>query len=628
MAAENRVAGKARGWRAAAPWLALAALAVATAAVRWDGLGRQSLWLDEGVSVYFAGLGPGEIVAATFSKEPNPPLYYLALWAWLAGWGTSEAAVRGLSALAGVLCLFPTYALARSLAGPRAGLLAALAAAASPYLVWYSQEARAFALLAFLAATLLHLTWRTTVRPTRLALALWALAAILVLYTHLYGLFTVAACAAFLLCHPRSRSRAAALAVAATALAYLPWFVSLIAHNDPAQNWRAPVAAGELLARSLAAAVHYGVLAEPEALVVGGLFLGLALLGAASHRYAAGALLGLTALAPPAGGYLLSLLQPAFGERYIIAAAIPFYVAAALGVERLAPRLRGLPALAAVGLLALGWSGLQAFQTERYAKEDFRAAAALVAQAATAEDVVLFVADYARHPFAYYYDGPARLVGFAGDPQAPGPFLDPLLAGTRRLWLIESHAEWADPEHRVRQWLAERFPLATEAFPRAIHMRAFSVRYQVAAPPATARRVDARFGPLRLAAVELPPSTPAQDTLYHPPSAWLPVTLYWCADGKPETDYRLLLQLVDSRGVWGGLLPREGDLLSKVPTSRWRVGETLLQAVDVNLNPATPPGRYQLQLSLLRANGEPEAGYDEQGKPLPGPLLLGEVAVR
>src|SRR5205085_510379 len=71
---------------------------------------------------------------------------------WAKLFGTGESGLRALSALFGTLTVPVAYAIARDVASRKAGLIAAALVAASPWMIWYSQEARAYALVALLVA--------------------------------------------------------------------------------------------------------------------------------------------------------------------------------------------------------------------------------------------------------------------------------------------------------------------------------------------------------------------------------------------------------------------------------------------------------------------------------------------
>jgi mannosyltransferase len=119
------------------PWLTVLLVAILLLALglRFYRLGAQSLWNDEGTSVAVAGRDLGTI-AQDAANDIHPPLYYWLLSGWLRTFGSSEAAVRSLSALLGVALVALIYAVGRWTAGRWAGALAALLAAMNPFQVY------------------------------------------------------------------------------------------------------------------------------------------------------------------------------------------------------------------------------------------------------------------------------------------------------------------------------------------------------------------------------------------------------------------------------------------------------------------------------------------------------------
>ncbi len=132
-------------------WAFLTVLGLALA-LRFYRLDAQSLWADEGTSV---ALAPRSLIqiARDASHDIHPPLYYFLLHYWVQLFGTTEAAVRSLSAIVGTALVAATYALGRRLFNPRLGLTAAFIAALSPFQIYYSQETRMY-ILATLLGTL------------------------------------------------------------------------------------------------------------------------------------------------------------------------------------------------------------------------------------------------------------------------------------------------------------------------------------------------------------------------------------------------------------------------------------------------------------------------------------------
>jgi 4-amino-4-deoxy-L-arabinose transferase-like glycosyltransferase len=201
-------------------WLAL--VIVAGAALRFATLDVQSLWYDEAVTAQLLRMDLSGLLHAIGDSESTPPLYYVLGWLWAQLFGTGEAGLRSLPALLGTATIPVAWALGRRLGGDRAALVGAGLVALNPLLVWFSQEARAYALLALLAALAALLWLRALERPSAGRAALWSVVAALAVATHYYAIFLVAPQAVWLVLRAREpRARAAALAPLGIALAAL-----------------------------------------------------------------------------------------------------------------------------------------------------------------------------------------------------------------------------------------------------------------------------------------------------------------------------------------------------------------------------------------------------------------------
>jgi mannosyltransferase len=224
--------------------LGLTGLAFALRVVQLDG---QSLWRDEVDAIRFA-TQPLPALLAMFRKPgENGPLFFLGLRPWLAVAGQSEFALRFPSAWAGTLAVPLLYVLVRRLtAGFRravgrgqapatAALVGALLMATAPYLVWYGQEAKMYALLSALVPLTLLLALDVARRG-----GAWRWIVLYVLtglscYVHLLAVLAIPVQALWLLIlptgpHARARRRQALVYLAALVLPYLPlasWQVGL-----------------------------------------------------------------------------------------------------------------------------------------------------------------------------------------------------------------------------------------------------------------------------------------------------------------------------------------------------------------------------------------------------------------
>ena len=100
------------------------------------------------------------------------------MWFWARLVGDGDAALRSFSALAGLATVPVAHALARELGcRRRVALGAALLVAVNPMLVWYSQEARPYGLLALAGAVSLLAAARAARTGRRADLVRWGLAA-------------------------------------------------------------------------------------------------------------------------------------------------------------------------------------------------------------------------------------------------------------------------------------------------------------------------------------------------------------------------------------------------------------------------------------------------------------------
>jgi mannosyltransferase len=132
--------------------LLLLTLVVLFAAVtRLYHLDRESLWLDESTSYWWAKTSPTEIVTWA-AGDTHTPLYYLLLHYWMKISGDSDWAIRLLSAIFGISAIPVVFQIGKLLFSERFGLVAALFLTVSGFHIQYSQEARPYSLYFFLTS--------------------------------------------------------------------------------------------------------------------------------------------------------------------------------------------------------------------------------------------------------------------------------------------------------------------------------------------------------------------------------------------------------------------------------------------------------------------------------------------
>lgn len=357
-------------------WLPLVAIVALGALLRFAGLGAQSLWFDEAATWELTRLPFGEMLDALPDRESNPPVFYALEWLVTRALGDSEAALRALSATAGTLLIVVAWAIGRRVGGRRVALATAALIAVNPLLIWFSQEARNYELVALLSATSLLLFLRALDDDRPRVLAGWAAASALVLATHYFACFVLAPQLAWLLWrHPRRRAAAAAAAaVALTGLALLPL---LLAQRDNPYDVAVQSVAVRLAQVPKQFLLGYG---GPLGLLLG--LLGGALVAVAAWRLRGVArpvrdralllaAIGLCGIALPLLGAVVG--ADYLNARNLLPALVPLAAALAAGFAAAVPRPQPpgpalLAALCAISLVVVGAVALD----PQYQRDDWK----------------------------------------------------------------------------------------------------------------------------------------------------------------------------------------------------------------------------------------------------------------
>lgn len=463
--------------------IALVIITAIAAAVRFATLGAQGLDHDESVTATGV-LHPSlaGTISAVAQLERTPPLYYVLEWLWTQalGFGTEPANLRFLSALFGTLTVPVAFLAARELSSRRAGVMAAALVALNPFLVWYSQEARAYALLVLFVALGVYAFARALARPTRPRLALWALVSVLAIWTHYFAVFTVVAEAAWLLwtIRPRRRPLVAVGAVGILGGALLPLAMSQQGSN--ATEWFSQTS---LLTRAWQIPVHFLSTVKPEipspqawtpelqiaaATFAAAIMLVCAalLFTGAGRRERREALLALTLAAVSFGLPIAVAVAGAdfLDARNLIGSLLLFLIAAGIVFAGVRPGLAGTAAVAVTcalfaGLLVVSGSN-SVMQRPRYQGE-----AAAIGSSAVKRMVV--VPRTAEPPLSYYLgaqraEGVGRPVWvreielFSSRPTVDGPRAPFRLLSERSvrpdMWITTYEAPypvrvWLSPDH-------------------------------------------------------------------------------------------------------------------------------------------------------------------------------------
>jgi uncharacterized membrane protein len=194
-------------------------------------LGSESIWLDEGISIYRSHLPVIEIIKQLL-WDNHPPLYLSLLHFWVFVFGDSEIAVRSLSALFSFLALFTMYKVGSLVFDRHTGILSTLLLAISVFHLRYAQEARSYSLMAFLTLLSMYYFFRLLEREDLKASIVYIVSSLLLLFTHHHGIFVILAQNMFFFTSARSSKDTCCLnlkkwfIIQSTILVlYMPWIL-------------------------------------------------------------------------------------------------------------------------------------------------------------------------------------------------------------------------------------------------------------------------------------------------------------------------------------------------------------------------------------------------------------------
>jgi hypothetical protein len=400
--ADERAAGAGRRFPAWAPAAGVAAAVAVGIVARF--VQRSPLWLDEALSVNIARLPVSDLLEALW-HDGHPPLYYLLLHFWMEVVGESDAALRALSGIISVATLPLAWVAGRRLAGAAGARWAVVALALSPFAVRYGTETRMYALVMLLVLAGYLVLTDALERPTWGRLGGLTLISGLLLLSHYWAFYLVAAVGLVLVFRAwrRPADRASTvrvtIAVAAGGLLFLPWvggFLYQSAHTGT--PWGSPFRPTAILQTTL---IDMGGGAVTEASLYGGVLLVLALLGLFAVR-AAGSMVDLDMRTAPTVRWELAVVtlviaigtvvgyatNATFQGRYAATVVPLVLLAVAVGLAR----LPGAAALVAGGVfVAMSLFGI--VWVNYYQRTQSADVAAAVRDRAQPGDVVVYCPD-------------------------------------------------------------------------------------------------------------------------------------------------------------------------------------------------------------------------------------------
>jgi mannosyltransferase len=395
------------------------------AGLRFYRLGGNSLWVDEFATLRLATQSPAEILRMSSSVNFIPPLYFLLVHGALRVLGDSEFALRFLSAVAGTCTIPVIWLLTREITSSHStAYITAALLALNPLHLWYSQEARPYALmLLFGCAALLSLERAVRTNSLRYWI-IFTVCSALAFLTHTTGVMFALIAWIWVLWSPDRRQLVSPLVVASLAAGLLctPFAVAIVrALASTRGTFHSPprsLSGLEIPYNLLTYIGGYSFGPAPREIQNLG---GLPALRGHPFQGAVGAVALFTGLViswlnrrstmapfivllviPLAGILALSALSgKAYNVRYTLPGAVGFLGILGVAVHAIQLRRPRAVVLALFGGLSL-WADAQWFWVPRYWKEDSRAAAVWLRDRLPARATVAVAPSYDITPLAYY----------------------------------------------------------------------------------------------------------------------------------------------------------------------------------------------------------------------------------
>jgi mannosyltransferase len=607
--------------------------------LRFYSLGAQSLWNDEGTSVAMAQRDLITI-ARDAARDIHPPLYYWLLSGWTGLFGTSEVAVRALSAILGVALVAMTYVLGRLLAGRRGGLGAAFLAALNPFQVIYSQEARMYMLLAVLTAGAMLVLIRLVKQESMPALIALILLEGAGLYTHYsfvfvllvlnlaYGLWLVLTWGQE---RPVRRMLSWGLVQGGVLLLYLPWLPNAVRQVTTwptrgeatallpalADTWRW-LAFGPTIET---AQVIIPLLAAMLLAVFGAVSLGLNWMGRSAPQNGwNGGLLALWVGLPVLLIFVLGLYRETYLKFLLVSTpAVSLLLACGLsssppGTERdmaslghptirrlrfTAHLLRSVQYASLLLILMPSVFALRNYYVNPvYARDDYRSIAAYIEALEEPGDAVLLNAPGQQEVFDYYYQGDLPVYPLPErrplDPSATEAALVELAQPGGRVYAVLWATDESDPERFVEGWLDAHAYKALDSWAGNVRLVVYAM--PEFAPDVPDQIVNAHLqGPETDDEIVLQGYSLLDDRLAAGDIAQ--ITLFWQADRPPRQRYKVFIHVLDGDNHIVGQRDAEPGGGARL-TTLWQGGEVIADNYGVPIHPATPPGSYRVEVGM------------------------------
>jgi len=444
----------------------LFALIAATILCRAWNLGSESIYGDEGYSIYYSQQHLSELVPF-FLKDQNPPLHMVLLHFWMKLFGVSDVSAKAMSVFFSVLAAIVLYAFSRKHLNKAATILVSLLFLLSNAQQFYATEVRTYALIQFLCICSFYVFFRLIKSAGKSDLFLLLIINLLLLFSHYLSVFIFVVqflCCFFFLKQNKKGVVFYFVSQALALIAFIPW-LRIMLGNIPKTGsfWNQAPGLDELRWHIHIINGNEGLFYVFSAIVICSLIISL--LNKKFHFYSEEfqwkyyVVFLLLYILPVLLDFIVAQYTPVFLSRYILYSTFGLFLLVAYTISC----LNTTPILKAITFVPLLYLLIVSFEVKQEREDNWKALVPMIKAEQSSHSVIFISASYKYKEFAFYYDRDAfkdytkTLERLAAKRVYCSPKDDPFswdklnLDTISKIIYVQSHSQFQDPEGKIRE---------------------------------------------------------------------------------------------------------------------------------------------------------------------------------
>ncbi len=379
---------------------------------------HQSIRLDESQSITLA-TRPISTLLVYNARDVHVPLYFLTLHFWIQIFGTQVVAIRTLSLIFFILSLPVIYIVAKESSNKNIAFLTLLLIMLSPFIMWFTMEARMYTLLILVTIINHFFFLRLYNSDGRVGKTEYVISSIFGLYTHYFFIFFLASQAIFVIYEGIyiKKARFGKLFFSllfAAFLFFLPWIAFVISQGKIANSQ--PMLAKpttfnifQTLVNFIFGFQQYNI--QTVLISLWPLLLVLFFVVFTQKRKIR--ILNIeyfliTTFVPVMLVFIISYFRPIFLPRYLIFVTPTMFLMLAWLIVNATKSLTSLVTMTLLAVMIL-FLIYQNSSSATPVKEDYRNVVQNLNSTTSPRDLIAVSAPFTVYPVEYYYNGPARI---------------------------------------------------------------------------------------------------------------------------------------------------------------------------------------------------------------------------